>query len=54
MQAIASCPEANIVIHTDPFAAGYHLDEYTLLGMAIKYCTLRGIKICVIGGMVIQ
>jgi hypothetical protein len=29
-------------LHQDAFAAAYQEDEYTLLGMAIKYAGLRG------------
>jgi hypothetical protein len=31
-----------VVLHQDAFAADYQEDEYTLLGMAIKYAGLRG------------
>ena len=34
-----------IVLHQDAFAAGYDDDEYTLLGMAIKYAGLKGVKL---------
>lgn len=30
------------IIHQDAFAAGYDTDEYTLLGMAVKYAGLHG------------
>jgi hypothetical protein len=33
---------AVMVIHQDAFAAGYDDDEYTLLGLAIKYAGLHG------------
>jgi len=35
--------------HQDAFAAGYHDDEYTLLGMAIKYAGLFGVRVTVGG-----
>jgi hypothetical protein len=37
-----------LLLHQDSFAAGYHMDEYTLLGMAIKYAGLRGVNIHII------
>ena len=48
--AIESSEEENaIVLHQDAFASGYHDDEYTLLGMAIKYAGLYNIEIRIIG-----
>ena len=38
-----------MMMHQDAFAAGYHTDEYTLLGLAIKYAGLYGINVIVIG-----
>jgi hypothetical protein len=38
-----------LVLHQDAFAAGYHKDEYTLLGMAVKYAGLHGVEVTVIG-----
>ena len=38
-----------IVQHQDAFAAGYDDDEYMILGMAVKYAGLHGVKIMVIG-----
>ena len=38
-----------VVLHQDAFAAGYDDDEYTLLGMAVKYAGLHGVVITVIG-----
>ena len=38
-----------MVLHQDSFAAGYHDDEYTLLGMAVKYAGLNGVEVKVIG-----
>ena len=35
--------------HQDAFAADYQEDEYTLLGMAIKYAGLHGKEVQVIG-----
>jgi hypothetical protein len=31
-----------IMLHQDAFAGGYHTDEYTLLGLALKYAGLHG------------
>ncbi|MFO0843418.1 MAG: hypothetical protein U0797_13635 [Gemmataceae bacterium] len=38
-----------MLLHQDAFAAGYHMDEYTLLGVAVKYAGLYGVRIS-IGG----
>ena len=38
-----------LILHQDAFAAGYDDDEYTLLGMAIKYAGLRGVTVEIIG-----
>jgi len=38
-----------VLRHQDAFAADYQEDEYTLLGMAIKYAGLRGKEVRVIG-----
>jgi hypothetical protein len=38
-----------VVLYQDAFAADYQEDEYTLLGMAIKYAGLRGKEVRVIG-----
>jgi len=38
-----------VLLHQDAFAADYQDDEYTLLGMAIKYAGLRGKEVRVIG-----
>lgn len=38
-----------VLLHQDTFAADYQEDEYTLLGMAIKYAGLRGKEVRVIG-----
>jgi hypothetical protein len=40
---------AMFMLHQDASAAGYQEDEYTLLGMAIKYAGLRGKEVRVIG-----
>ena len=48
--AKACADEAELVLlHQDAFAADYQDDEYTLLGMAIKYAGLRGKEVRVIG-----
>ena len=38
-----------VVLHQDAFAASYDDDEYTLLGMAVKYAGLHGVDVTVIG-----
>ena len=38
-----------VLLHQDAFAADYQEDEYTFLGMAIKYAGLRGKEVRVIG-----
>ena len=38
-----------VMLHQDAFAAGYDDDEYTLLGMAIKYAGLHGLTVTLIG-----
>jgi len=42
--------EANLMIlHQDAFAANYDLDEYTLLGMAVKYAGCKGVELHIMG-----
>jgi hypothetical protein len=41
--------DSTMVLHQDAFAAGYHDDEYTLLGMALKYAGLHGVAVTMIG-----
>jgi hypothetical protein len=41
--------ECPILLHQDAFAAGYDDDEYTLLGMAVKYAGLHGVGIRIVG-----
>ena len=38
-----------MIFHQDAFAASYDLDEYTLLGMAVKYAGCKGVEICITG-----
>lgn len=38
-----------LMLHQDAFAAGYDDDEFTLLGMAIKYAGLHGVTVTIIG-----
>lgn len=45
----ADSPVDVVYIHQDAFAAGYHADEYALLGMAVKYMGLRGRAITING-----
>ena len=40
---------ALLVLHQDAFAAGYDDDEYTLLGMAVKYAGLQGVTLNIVG-----
>ena len=42
--------EGNVMIlHQDAFASGLHTDEYTILGMAVKYAGLHGVELRIIG-----
>jgi len=41
--------DAIIVLHQDAFASEYDDDEYTLLGMAVKYAGLQGVMVHFIG-----
>ena len=41
--------EDMVIIHQDSFAADYQQDEYTLLGMAIKFAGLHGKELRIIG-----
>jgi len=41
--------DSTMFLHQDAFAAGYDEDEYTLLGMAVKYAGLHGVTVTVIG-----
>ena len=41
--------EPVIVFHQDAFAADYQENEFTLLGMAIKYAGLMGKEVRIIG-----
>jgi hypothetical protein len=38
-----------MVLHQDSFAAGYHKDEFILLGLAIKYAGLHNVAVTIIG-----
>lgn len=33
------------LLHQDAFAAGYDADEYTLMGMAVKYAGMSGVEV---------
>jgi hypothetical protein len=44
-----SSNEHVLMIHQDSFAADYQQDEYTLLGMAIKFAGLHGKEIRIVG-----
>ena len=42
--------EASLMIfHQDAFAASYDLDEYALLGMAVKYAGCKGVELHIMG-----
>jgi hypothetical protein len=41
--------DSTLLLHQDAFAAGYHDDEYVLLGMAVKYAGLYGVTVTVHG-----
>jgi hypothetical protein len=41
--------DSTMLLHQDAFAAGYHDDEYTLLGMAVKFAGLYGVAVTVSG-----
>ena len=41
--------KAIIALHQDAFAVGLDKDEYTLLGMVIKYIGLHGVQILFVG-----
>ena len=38
-----------LVLHQDAFAAEYDDEEYLLLGMAVKYAGLHGVRLNIIG-----
>ena len=38
-----------MIVHQDSFAANYDLDEYTLLGMAVKYAGCKGVELHIMG-----
>jgi hypothetical protein len=40
---------STMLLHQDAFAAGYDDDEYTLLGMAVKFAGLHGVYVTVHG-----
>src|SRR5436190_1144702 len=51
-RAVASARQGNadvLMLHQDAFAAGYHDDEYMLLGMALKYAGLSGVTVTIAG-----
>lgn len=41
--------DRTILLHQDAFAASYDDDEYTLLGMALKYAGLHSVNVTVVG-----
>jgi hypothetical protein len=41
--------EDMVIVHQDSFAADYQEDEYTLLGMVIKFAGLHGKEVRIIG-----
>ena len=38
-----------MILHQDSFAANYDLDEYTILGMAVKYAGCNGVELHITG-----
>lgn len=42
VKAVADKEGDIVVMHQDAFASGYDIDEYTLLGLAVKYAGLFG------------
>ena len=50
IKKVAAAADGSVLmLHQDAFAAGYDDDEYTLLGMAIKYAGLQGVTITIMG-----
>lgn len=47
-QMIKTTNDEIVVFHQDAFAADYQEDEFSLLGMAIKYAGLHGREITII------
>lgn len=47
-QMIKTTKEEMVIFHQDAFAADYQEQEFTLLGMAIKYAGLYGRKVTII------
>lgn len=48
---VKACGEEaeNIVLHQDAFAADYQLEEFLLLGMAVKYAGIKGKTLTIVG-----
>jgi hypothetical protein len=49
VKEIKAAGNAVLTLHQDAFAARFDDDEYTLLGIAIKYAGLYGVTLTVIG-----
>lgn len=49
VRAVENTAADIVVFHQDAYAAGYHADEYALLGMAIKYAGLHGARLMING-----
>ena len=53
VKVISRLPEGRekpwMSMHQDSFAADYHKDEYTILGMAVKYAGLFNVSVLVVG-----
>ncbi|MDB4614158.1 hypothetical protein OAH18_00570 [bacterium] len=47
--AESAAEQAMLILHQDAFAVTYQDDEYALLGMAIKYAGLHGVRVEVTG-----
>ncbi|MFT4019065.1 MAG: hypothetical protein QM668_19030 [Agriterribacter sp.] len=48
VKMVKTTKDEMIVFHQDVFAADYQMDEFMLLGMAIKYAGLHGREITII------
>lgn len=48
VRAIKAAKDAKLILHQDAFAADYQGDEFTLLGMAIKYAGLYNREVIIV------
>ncbi len=49
IKQLKSAGVTELTIAQDAFAAGYHVDEFTLLGIAVKYAGLHGVTVTITG-----